>query len=566
MSSKCCTKQKVSRWVNMKYFVLRQIWCACLDREKNRTWHLASAGAASCRPTPNNMHCKSHCKSHCRSYAFTGILHIIHCGNPTAMPLNQVTNTPTVERAPDTFKTNVYNEIKMLISAECARLFSKKDMNAKQQEKTAHQYYHGHGNIASQLGLFMQRKGNYENVFEVDSASITGRDFIVPDKFHRQGQKKMTLDLNLKKADLQCSRGGLLMSGRTIKKYAKDAVAQSKKMMSLLDEAVKNKILDKVEDEYTYHSGKAEADLHDFILYHMYNWKAFNGATTLTDADDGADGTAEGEGEGASAETAEGDDDGNQSDELRALPADWLPKGWFFFLSRGPMAEKKFRISTLGLNDLDEYFKGGRAGARNEQAKDKAASRDYGVGNVTDCRQQRGIPFGTASQLEIASVAQNQARISNEEFQGEMVKLNMIMTSKNDRVKSHTDFAKIYAQMGMTEQATAQMTLAATLMEEVKEVEQSLQELKKRKSDLDGAEVHEYLKRGRVAMGIQDIDGTPGVGVGQVSATFHQPTSSAEQVPPLAPLQNFDVSSPQVDHSISTVTWASLESSSSEAV
>ena len=128
-------------------------------------------------------------------------------------------------------------------------------------------------------------------------------------------------------------------------------------------------------------------------------------------------------------------------------------------------------------------------------AQEKSAARDYDNGSTTDPHQQRRVSFG-GTQLEIASIVQNQARITSEEFQGELVKHDLLMTSKRERIKSELEMAKLPVSMGDEDEAKQHMKEAKTLMAEVRSIEDSLQDLNKRKFHTDGMEVEEYLKRG----------------------------------------------------------------------
>ena len=175
---------------------------------------------------------------------------------------------------------------------------------------------------------------------------------------------------------------------------------------------------------------------------------------------------------------------------------DWFPKGWMLFKTRGPMAEQEFRFSSICFQQLEDFMTtgGGRSADRSKSAKEKADQRNFEVGNPTEPRQQRGIPFGGATQLEIASVAQNQARISNEDFQGEMVRHDLVMKSKGEHIKTLMDMAKISVQLDDVDDAKVHMAEAKKLSAEIKQLKDSLLLLKKRKGELNGAEVNEYLK------------------------------------------------------------------------
>lgn len=65
------------------------------------------------------------------------------------------------------------------------------------------------------------------------------------------------------------------------------------------------------------------------------------------------------------------------------------------------------------------------------------------------------------------------------------------------------DMAKLSFQLEDVEDAKNHMAEAKTLSAEIKLLENSLLSLKKRKGEEEGVEVNEYLKRGRMAMGIQ---------------------------------------------------------------
>ena len=58
----------------------------------------------------------------------------------------------------------------------------------------------------------------------------------------------------------------------------------AKKMLTLVDEAVKELILKKNGTEYGYPSGKNKTDFIDFVLYRMYHQNKFNGASGDIDA------------------------------------------------------------------------------------------------------------------------------------------------------------------------------------------------------------------------------------------------------------------------------------------
>jgi hypothetical protein len=74
-------------------------------------------------------------------------------------------------------------------------------------------------------------------------------------------------------------------------------------------------------------------------------------------------------------------------------------------------------------------------------------------------------------------------------------------------MKSELEMAKLLLSMGDEDEAKLHIQEAKDLMKAVKNIEDSLQDLKKRKTQSDGVEVEEYLKRGRFAMGITSVSG-----------------------------------------------------------
>jgi hypothetical protein len=130
-------------------------------------------------------------------------------------------------------------------------------------------------------------------------------------------------------------------------------------MLSLLDEAVISKILKKVDGEYEFDSGKGMVDLVEFIFHRMYHWTHYNGATVNGDEVNGADGTTintgddgnnTGTGEVTGTDIGIPGEDGNtantSSDDLSSPPYEYIPVGFVFFMTRGPMADKEFRVSS----------------------------------------------------------------------------------------------------------------------------------------------------------------------------------------------------------------------------
>ena len=137
--------------------------------------------------------------------------------------------------------------------------------------------------MVSQVEKFVSGKGVFGNVWVVEETPH-GPLSVIPQKLHRQHGKVYAAGNNvtiqvLEKAAMSKH---VRVSGRTIRLNASLAIKECKKMMSLVDEAVKEKILVKCGSEYEYHSGKNEEDMINFVLYRMFNWKEFNGPSGAT--------------------------------------------------------------------------------------------------------------------------------------------------------------------------------------------------------------------------------------------------------------------------------------------
>jgi hypothetical protein len=133
---------------------------------------------------------------------------------------------------------------------------------------------------------------------------------------HRQHGKRMVVGSNLTLTIIQVSCVAMvLLSGSTIRTFSLETIREAKKMLSLMDEAVKSKILKKVDGEYEFDSGKGMSDFIDFIFYQMFNWQYYNGATTATvDVEEGCaaeDGGTTEEGDDEEVDAATDGEDGH---------------------------------------------------------------------------------------------------------------------------------------------------------------------------------------------------------------------------------------------------------------
>ena len=66
---------------------------------------------------------------------------------------------------------------------------------------------------------------------------------------------------------------GNRVSGRTVRNNAILETKESKKMLTLVDEAMKEGLLKNERGEYDFPSWKGERNFIEFLLYRMYHWE-----------------------------------------------------------------------------------------------------------------------------------------------------------------------------------------------------------------------------------------------------------------------------------------------------
>ena len=167
----------------------------------------------------------------------------------------------------DIVKDNMFKELKRAISVETLLQFKDQDLTMKRQEAACGKYYHGHGNIISQVEKFVGWKGKCSNFWIVED-TIHGPLRIIPQTLHRQRRQVFAADKNVTVELL--SRSSLTkaarVSGRTIRTNAMATIRSVKKILSLVDKAVKENILAKEGTEYNFCLGKNLMDFTDFIV------------------------------------------------------------------------------------------------------------------------------------------------------------------------------------------------------------------------------------------------------------------------------------------------------------
>jgi len=171
------------------------------------------------------------------------------------------------------------------------------DLDAKDQCKELEKVYHGNDNIGSQVKLLIAGMGIYEPMFIPQDVHRTGSSNVseLPlvlaspfnvDEEHWVLKENITAQL-LSHTNKKEGGTGTLLTGRNILKYSQNNNREAKKILSLVPEAVKAKILERpVDGEYAYASGKNVGDLIHFLRLRMKNWDVFNGPTGATIVND----------------------------------------------------------------------------------------------------------------------------------------------------------------------------------------------------------------------------------------------------------------------------------------
>jgi len=180
----------------------------------------------------------------------------------------------------DKINQSVIKQIKSLLAVDITIGLSNKDMTTTQQEESIFQNYHGGNDRVSQIDQFLEGKGLYRSMWEKEDTT-SGPRSIIPSSLHRQHGKSIVKGGNMNHLVLSntyAHQDGVL-TGRTLKGYARDAIRDAKKILSLMPHAVKDNVVVKVGDEYDYCSGKNENDLVDYLLLRIYNWDKLFGAT-----------------------------------------------------------------------------------------------------------------------------------------------------------------------------------------------------------------------------------------------------------------------------------------------
>ena len=135
------------------------------------------------------------------------------------------------------------------------------------QNAAAAKYYHVKGALVSQLGQFMTGSINFGNIWATEDTEY-GVLSVIPEFLHRQPSKIFASGKNVTSEMLSRSflKQSSRMSGRTIRRNAVLCNCSAKNMLTLVDEAIKELILEKNGTEYGYPSGKNKTGFIDFVM------------------------------------------------------------------------------------------------------------------------------------------------------------------------------------------------------------------------------------------------------------------------------------------------------------
>ena len=207
------------------------------------------------------------------------------------MPATTQSPTPPKQKLLP-FNKSIKLRLQGVMAARAKQLMGGKDLNVKMQGEEMEKFYHGNPNIVSQVTMMLTSIRGYENMFERKDIHNTGASnkdsfpLVLASPFNVDNSD-WVIGGNITKHNLSQTRlqgAGELLTGRTLLSYANAEIREAKKIVSLVPEAVKEKILEPpVDGEYNYASGKKEEDLIHFIRVRMKNWDVYNGPSGGTD-------------------------------------------------------------------------------------------------------------------------------------------------------------------------------------------------------------------------------------------------------------------------------------------
>ncbi len=395
----------------------------------------------------------------------------------------------------DKFPDKIRKELQRFIAVQAYEKNKNKSMHETDQLQAFATSFHGNGaDIVGQVWKFLHQKEEYyldmvhrEDVYKTGQSQSSNWPIVIRKTYNRSNSVlilgengNVTSDIlkqTTQNAPKRCS-------GRHVLDMAKEEAREAKKMVTQMSEAVKMGIVELNGGEYTYCSGKTEEDLDNFICWRMHNWKQIYGASGGDDKDlNNLNPTATEEDMSA----------------MGAPKVTYIPKGWFLFKARGPMAPKENRYDLMN-NGLSTEVNGSRKKTRQEEKTAKDNARGFEAGSDGG----RGMSLG-ATIKDMAIIAQQKRKLDQLDHAADIARLTSAMNSKNARWKTTLDTVKMLHEIGQAEEAKKMAQELSKISTEVKGLERKLELLKNGTStSVDtNAPVEMFLQRGSEAMGLK---------------------------------------------------------------
>ena len=372
----------------------------------------------------------------------------------------------------------VHKEVQRLLAVKCLQLIKTKTINDTEIKKELEKLFHGQGNIASQVKVFIEGAGDYgrlqklEDVHNTGSSTSSDWERVLDRNIHRQDKDiviggNLTAELIKRTAITKTSKKGD-MTGRTLLDYARKTIREAKKIYSLVPEAAKHGYLDgPVHGRYSYPSGKTAVNLFHFIFKRMFEWDMYYGATGGWETGEPLE--------------RDGDDD-DEEEEEPSYDSDYFPHGFFVWWLWGhhPDNDPENYLDVWAVEEEESDGKkkkkktAGRKADRAQQKKEKESARDYAVANGD---QSRGLAYGAASHKELALVEQNERKLNQQELATEIAVLSSLLQSKHNTLKSDNDLLSNMMKLGMEEDARELILSTKGKKEEIDKLEGELKQL-----------------------------------------------------------------------------------------
>ena len=187
---------------------------------------------------------------------------------------------------------NIIKQLKSIVATDVVIANDKDDLDKASQTLAIENMYHGSNTSSdvSYVDVFLNGATPFGNIWAQYDDPIHGDIRIIPELVHQQIGMLVVSKGNVTSALLKASTlsSTNAAKGSTIRSLGKETKKQSKKMLSLLPEAVKDGILIKNGSEYEFASGKTESNLIAFLFWKCWIWEQDNGATIDTPTGMGA--------------------------------------------------------------------------------------------------------------------------------------------------------------------------------------------------------------------------------------------------------------------------------------